>query len=200
MKKAALVFALMLLMIGAQAAICGEMKIGITGGVNIASLAGDDVEDLDSRTAAYFGGFLEFPVTPLLSFQPELLYTMKGATESVEGTDVTYKLDYIEVPMLLRVNVPMQGNIMPFVVAGPGIGFNTTAKVEADGQEEDIEEIKGMDFGLIFGGGLGFPVSDGRYTISLAVRYELGLTTIDDSDEEADVKNRAVSIGAGLSF
>jgi hypothetical protein len=202
MKKAAVFFGLVFIVIWAQAAMCGEMSIGVTGGVNIATVAGDDADDWDSRTAPFFGGFLEFPITPLVSIQPELLYTMKGATSTdEEGCDVTAKLDYIEIPILLRVNVPMEGSIKPFLVAGPGLGFNSTAKMEYDGEEEDIEDVKSMDFGLIFGGGVGIPVGgDGSYMVSLFARYELGLTTIDDSEEEADVKNRAISIGAGIGF
>ena len=201
MKKAAVVFGLVFLVIAAQAAMCGEMTIGVTGGVNIAKVAGDDVDGWDSRTAPFFGGFLEFPITPLMSIQPELLYTMKGATSTdEEGCDVTAKLDYIEIPVLLRVNIPMEGSIKPFVVAGPGLGFNSTAKFECDGEEEDIEDIKSMDFGLIFGGGVGIPVGEGSYMISLFARYELGLTTIDDSEYDEDVKNRAISIGAGVGF
>ena len=200
MKKIGFVFGLVLVIMAAQAAICGETTIGVTGGVNIASLAGDDVEGWDSRTAAYFGGYIEYPFTPLFSLRPELLYTMKGGTTSEEDVDVTAKLDYVEIPVLFKVNVPMEGNIRPFAVVGPGIGFNTGATWEADGHEEDIEDVKAMDIGLIFGGGVGFPVGGGRYTISLIVRYELGVTTIDDSDEEADVKNRTISIGAGLGM
>jgi hypothetical protein len=201
MKKLAVVFVLMFLAIGTEAAFCGEMSFGVAGGVNIANVGGDDAEDWDSRTAFYFGGFLEYPVTPLFSLQPELMYTMKGATTTMMDVDVTAKLHYVEIPLLVRVNIPMEDGIRPFLVAGPGIGFNTSATMEADSHEEDIEDVKGTDFGLIFGGGVGIPVGgEGRYVIYISARYELGLTTVDDSDEEADIKNRVISFGAGLGF
>jgi serine/threonine-protein kinase len=55
-------------------------------------------------------------------------------------------------------------------------------------------DVKIMDFGLIFGAGVEF----GKITVD--ARYNLGLTTIDDSEEEADVKNSVISIMVGYSF
>jgi hypothetical protein len=198
MKKTSVVFGLVILTIGAQVAMCGEISVGITGGLNIATVRGDDVENWDSRTAAFFGGFVEYPFTPVVSIQPELLYTMKGASQTDDGDKATAKLNYVEIPVLLRVNIPMEGNVRPFLVAGPGIGFKLSSKVEVNSHEEDIEDVKGTDFGFIFGGGVSFPV--GNYMMSVAARYELGLTSIDDSEDEDDVKNSVISIGAGLGF
>jgi len=198
MKKTAVVLGLVILTIGAQAAMCGKASVGITGGINIATVRGDDVEDVDSRTAGFFGGFVEYPFTPVVSIQPEFLYTMKGASDTYNGYKVTVKLNYVEIPVLLRVNIPTESNVKPFLVAGPGIGFKVSSKSEVNSHEEDIEDVKGTDFGFIFGGGIGFPV--GSYMMSVAARYELGLTSVDDSEYEEDVKNGVISIGAGLGF
>ena len=162
----------------------GYAGFGATGAINFAKLTGDDVEDVDSRTAIAGGIYLVFPVSPLLAFQGELLYAMKGGTVSgsdpeIGEYDFTFKLDYIEVPLLVRINVPTAGVMKPFLVFGPALGFNTSAKgkLEALGVsfETDLEDVKDFDIGLVLGGGVGFPLMG--YVASVGVRYEKGLST-----------------------
>ncbi len=52
-----------------------------------------------------------------------------------------------------------------------------------------------MDFGVAFGGSLGFPIAGGL-GLELDALYSLGLTTIDDGD----TKTRHLTIQAGLVF
>ncbi len=185
-----------------------QMQIGPRAGLNIANLAGDDAdflgESLDSRTGFNGGIFFMYQFSDLFAIQPEAYYTMKGATLSINSVDLTISLDYIEVPVLLKLVIPVKGsNIRPSIFAGPSVGFNTTAKVkvEADGEseEEDIkEDVKSTDFGLVFGGGIGFMV--GKNELGFDIRYILGLSSIDDSSDEVDLKNTAFSFNVYFGF
>jgi len=197
MKKTTVMFGLVILTIGAQAAMCGGASVGLSAGLNIATINESDY-DYDSRLGGYFGGFVEQPITPIFSIQPELMFTMKGAKTAESDMDITFKLNYWEIPVLLRANIPTDVGIDPFLVAGPSIAFNVTSKMESDSEEEVIPDIKGTDFGLIFGGGVGFPVGD--YVMSVVARYEMGLTSFDDSEDEFDVKNNVISVGAAFTF
>jgi Outer membrane protein beta-barrel domain len=184
-----------------------QPKLGIKAGGNIANLSGDDVENPDSKFGFAFGGFFEYQFSPLFAVQPEIYYTMKGATDKASVTggtvDITYTLDYIEVPILLKVVIPVQGSkINPSIFAGPFLGFNTTAKIKAEfqgqSQEEDIQDVKSTEFGAQFGGGIGFDV--GRNEVGFDIRYILGLTTLDDSAEKADVKTNAINFNVYYAF
>ncbi|MCU0344171.1 MAG: PorT family protein [Ignavibacterium sp.] len=184
-----------------------QMQAGLKAGLNIANLSGDDAGSPDSKTGFAFGGFFMYQFSPMFAIQPEAYYTMKGATEKMDfqGTtvDLTYTLDYIEIPVLFKFLIPIQGSgVKPAIFAGPFLGINTTAKVKAEyqgeSQEEDIEDTKSTEFGLQFGGGIGFPIGKGE--LGVDIRYILGLSTIDDSAAEADVKNNLINVNLYYSF
>lgn len=194
----ALVVALVL--VASQAFAAGAVY-GVKGGLSIANVHGDDAEDASSRTVGCFGGFVEIPITPMISFQPEALYAMKGSKDDEGENTCTTKLTYIEIPMLFKVNIPTSGGIKPFIAAGPEVAFKVSATWEGtEGGvdfDEDIEDIKGTDLGLIIGGGIGFPFMN--HTAMLEGRYDLGLTTIVDV-EDVDVKNNVISVLVGIAF
>jgi len=132
---------------------------------------------------------------------------MKGATDEEailgETATLTISLDYIEVPILFKVIIPIENSpIHPSVFVGPYVAFNTTAKQKleymGESQEADIEDVASTDFGLVFGAGLGFPV--GTNEVGVDFRYGLGLTSLDDSGEDLDIKNSVFNINAYFGF
>ena len=187
-----------------------QMMIGPKAGLNIASIAGDDADQilegqtLDSRTGFAGGLFFMYQFSNMFAIQPEAYYTMKGATYSESGADLTISLDYIEVPILVKFIIPIEGSaIKPSIFAGPSIGFNMTAKskVEFDGesQENDFkDDTKSTEFSLAFGGGLGFPVGNGE--LGVDIRYLLGMSTFDDSSDPWDLKNNVINFNLYYGF
>ena len=161
---------------------------------------------------------------------------MKGAKADVTNeflTDEGYgsltmkmKQDYIEVPVLIKYNIPTQGSISPNLFVGPYAAINVGSKLEwedvpaelegEDVPEGDIENAASIDFGLTFGGGLGFAVGP-KGKLTLDVRYTLGMTNIfddvdegdyevnkvymtDDDDKGLDFKNQDIRIMVGFFF
>lgn len=204
MKKLLVVlFAFALFSISAQA----QMQLGLKAGLNLANLSGDDISDTDARTGFAGGLFFTYQFNEMFAIQPEAYYTMKGATNSGTFEGITYeselKLDYVEIPLLLKFLIPIKDSgVRPTIFAGPSIGFNMSAKskVEAGGQtfEQDIEDVASTDIGLVFGGGIGFPVGNGE--LGVDIRYILGLSTIDDSSEKDDVKNGVLNFNLYYGF
>ena len=204
MKKVLLIIAILTFTLAVNA----QTHFGLKAGLNIANLNGSDAGNSDSRTGFLAGGFFAYDFSPMFSIQPEVLYTMKGAQqkENYLGQSVTYtlKLDYVEIPVLLKLNIPLApgSTVKPSIFAGPAIDFKVNSQVEAEsgGQtaSADLEDIKGTDFGLVFGGALAFDLSG--YDLGFDVRYTLGLTSIDDSGNDADIKNSAISIAAFFGF
>ena len=187
--------------------VFAQPKIGLKAGGNIANFSGDDAGNPDTKFGFAFGGFFEYQFSPLFAVQPEIYYTMKGGTDkgTISGTTVDYTLsyDYVEVPVLVKVLVPLRGsNVSPEIYAGPFIGFNTTAKVKAEANgtsaEADIPNVTSTEFGLQFGGGIGFGVGHGE--MGFDVRYILGLTSIDDSVNKYDVKNGVINFNIYYGF
>lgn len=187
-----------------------QMQIGPKAGLNIASIGGDDADQiledrsLDSKTGFCGGLFFMYQFSNMFAIQPEAYYTMKGATYSEGGGELTITLDYVEVPLLIKFLIPVEGsNIRPSIFAGPSIGFNMTAKskVEFEGESEENDfkdETESTEFSLAFGGGLGYMI--GKNELGIDVRYILGLNTFDKSSDPWDLKNNVININAYFGF
>jgi hypothetical protein len=173
---------------------------GLKAGVNFADVSLDP-EDPEfpccgMKAGGAFGAFLNVG-TPMVSFQPEFLYSMKGAKGSDTAEDARIRVNVIEIPLLLRADPMSESPVHPFVTIGPAISFRTSAKFEdPSGQEEDLEDtLKKTDFGMIFGGG----IAAGPATVE--ARYDLGLRDLnDDPSEDFSAKTRTFSILFGISF
>lgn len=188
---------LKILMVGAFAAmlVCPQtatagVKFGIKGGANIANVNGNFTDALGDwkSTVGFCGGiFLELNFGRVLTIQPEVLYTMKGADA---GTG-KLKFDYIEVPILLKLRIPT-GSLHPFIFAGPAFGFNLKAVL--DGVE--VHDMPTADYSAVLGGGLQL----GR-SIHIDARYTMGLQKLAIPDlDTIDLKNGVLSATIGLAF
>ncbi len=172
----------------------GMTSFGVKAGANFANISGDDVDDLSSRTGLYLGVLAEFGLTDLLAIQPELNFSMQGADLSEDGFEGSVKLNYINLPVMLKINVT-DGL---FFEAGPQLGFLMSADVEIDGEEEDIkDEIKNIDFGGNLG--VGYQLDNGLF---FNARYNIGLANINDFEDSEDFKNQnsVLSLGVGWIF
>ncbi len=189
---------------------------GFKGGMNIANLHGKDVKELEeemgvdlvSKMGFCAGGFITYNINDMFAIQPELLFTMKGvkAEEEVLGetVKVTMKVNYLEIPVLAKLSIPTPGNVRPSLFVGPSLAIKLSSKLKieyaGESEEEDIEELKSTDFGLVFGGGIDFGLGRGKLTVD--ARYTLGLTKVHEPEEgeEIDIKNGAISIMVGYFF
>jgi len=183
------------------------MQLGLKAGVNFANVTGDDADGTNSKTGFAGGIFFMYQFSSLFAIQPEAYYSMKGATDEQalfgETAELTVSLDYFEVPILFKVLIPIENSpIRPSIFVGPYVGFNTTAKAKleymGESEEEDVEDVNPTDIGLVFGAGIGFPV--GQNEAGVDFRYNMGLTTIDNSDDEFDIKNSVFNINAYFGF
>ena len=181
------------------AQVTGGFKIG----VNFADLSFEDEEgeqEFDSRTGLVVGGFVDVPVAPGFSFQPEFLYSQKGAkfTDDFDDTEFTIKYDVFQIPLLAKFNfgandAPVQG----FIVAGPALAFKTSAKITAEDdafEDEDLDdEVESFDFSGIIGAGVKFGMA------SVEVRYDHGFRNI-DSEDQAEIKTKTFSVLFGVGW
>ena len=173
-----------------------EVSFGAKAGLNLASITGEDTDDLDGRTAFHVGAIAEISISEKFSVQPELLYSAQGATLSEDGVDVDFKLDYINVPIIAKFYVAEGFSLE----AGPQLGFLINSEVEGEGVSIDIDEaVKGFDFGVNFG--IGYKLENG---LNFGARYNLGLTDGNDDPEffESDeaFKNGVFQISVGYFF
>jgi Outer membrane protein beta-barrel domain len=186
----------------AGTAMAQPAVFGVKAGINLATVTFDpepDEDVLDRRTGFVGGLFVVVPASDRLGFQGEVLFSQKGASEDGGAGDLA--LDYLEVPLLLRVGTasPLETSFHAF--AGPSIGLRLRARVTAetfDGETEDediADDVKGFDFGVVAGAGVNF----GRFTLD--GRYTWGLNNLNSlEDDEMKLRNRVFSIMAGVRF
>lgn len=179
------------------------INLGLKGGLNFANISSDD--DLDSRTGFHAGLVLDFSLPALpLGVESGLYYTQKGAEFTEEGITVTGKLDYIEVPLLAKINVGLSGPISPHVVIGPYAAYNVNAEFEASSgsvsfSEDLSDDTSDLDFGGI--AGLGADFNLGVTKVNVSARYSFGFSNINDSEfEQDDESHRIFMISAGIMF
>ena len=138
-----------------------------------------------------------------------LFFAMKGwklECEDEGGDDEIVKLNYVDINVLGKLTIPMEGNIKPCIFAGPYLGINISADYECGDEEAEIDNIKTMDFGMVVGGGVDFVMENGM-SIIVDVRYSLGMMNAfdlpDDAPDDAEepaVKNNAIIFMAGVGF
>jgi hypothetical protein len=199
--------ALVLPLLTAPVAAQNRPTVGVYGGVNFAKFGGDDVGDVETRTGFQAGAFASIPLGRIVSLMPGVAYSQQGTGVDIGGgVTGTFKLDYIEVPLLLKLAAPLQGSpkLRPYAVLGPAVGFEVGCKVKAQSGSQSAEvdcddptlglQTKPVEVGLHFGAGL--EVSQ----FFVGLRYQLGLTSLDDSGADADIKNRVLAIVAGYGF
>ncbi|MCL5031471.1 MAG: PorT family protein [Bacteroidetes bacterium] len=183
-----------------------NLRFGPTIGLNIATIGGKDASgSLTSKTGLYLGGFMTYQFSDMFALQPEVAYTMKGASSSGGGETNTWSFNYIEVPVLLKLYIPIAGTstIKPNIYAGPAFAFNVAANFEqtVNGQSTTTDmstAMKGFDMSIAFGGGVGFNVGSGL--LDFSVRYSLGMTSWDNSGKNYTLTNNVFSIVAGYGF
>jgi hypothetical protein len=182
---------LLIVSVASFATIQAQTKFGIKAGANLASLAGDDVDDAKMKIGFNVGGFAKIGLTESLSLQPELVFSAQGAKFEDEGDDVKYNLSYLNIPVLLQYNLPMGLNFE----AGPQIGFLVGAKAKQGDEKADVKDFfKSTDFSLALGAGYLT-----KANIGFNARFNLGLGNIADSDD-GDVKNSVIQVGVFYAF
>lgn len=90
-------------------------KFGVKGGVNFSNLYTDNADDENILTGFNIGLYAKVPVTNSISIQPEVCYTGKGAevvyNDVFASGTAKFKLNYIEVPVMLVANVTTNFNL-----------------------------------------------------------------------------------------
>ncbi len=184
--------------------VSAQKELGIHAGASIATFGGADAGSPNSRTGVNVGASLTLPVARLLGIQVGAGFVQKGATQSSGGVDVTLAVDYVEVPVLLRVGIPSSRAVSAHVLVGPAVAFQTSCKANgsAPGMSVSVDcsqigaDLQKTDVGAMGGVGLDL-AKPGRLTVSIDALYNVGLSSIVNG---ADTKNRAFTIQAGLGI
>jgi len=196
------------LVTGGAAPLAAQLRDHTFGGfvgLSLSKAGGADVGGESKLvTGTAVGGFLTLGFSRVLALEPQILMVEKGIKSEEGGLSATIKLTYIQIPLLAKLRFPMgpEGRMTGVLFAGPGVAYRVGCRLKlAQGGNElaggcdsdgEAESIRSFDSSMIFGLGADL----GRTTVSL--RYDLGLTKLDQSADANDIKNRALILLAGV--
>lgn len=189
---------LLLTLAVSSAAMAQGRTLGARLGASVATLDTDagSILDEENQTGLVAGVFYNRSLG-LLGYQVEVLYTSRGADF---GDDGSLDLTYIQIPALLKVNLPV-GMLQPGVFAGVAAALKVDCQVGDSDSCDDVEgvEVNDVDFNGVAGADLKYSlVGVGLW---LDGRYYLGLSDIGDFDDVVgDLKNRSWEFSAGLGI
>lgn len=192
-----------LALIGLAGTLTAQASFGIRAGAHIGKQTYDsDFADisLDSKVGLDLAILVELGISEIFAVQPELHYIQKGTKTDVFGTEVSTVLNYIDVPILGKLNF---GENVKFIVeVGPSFGYAISGKNKAGDDSEDIdfdeEGYERFEVSGVIGAGVSLPVMN-ESALFIDIRYILGITNIAE-DEDFSAKNTGFNIGVGIIF
>ena len=163
---------------------------GIKVGPTFAKFSSDAL-DFKTRTGMHAGLFVGGSRDQVLGLQTEFNWLRKNS-ETEAGQQI--RIDYLQIPVLLRLNGGSSSASGPAVygIVGPAIELKIADEIEGITLDDGFE---GADVSLVFGGG----VEVAR--IIIEGRYEKGLRRINKTFSDlSDIKTQAFTILFGVRF
>lgn len=194
MKKVLMIAAMMIATLSANAQNeLGQITLKPMAGINLATMTKTD--DSKMRVGLAAGIEAEYGLAEDFGVTAGVLYSMQGVKGKVSSVDITYKFDYI--------NIPIMANYYLFpgfaIKAGIQPGFKASAKVTADsGSSSASESLK--DYVKAFALSVPFGLSYEYQNFVLDARYNLGVTKAFKNDINTDSKHSWFTFTLGYKF
>ena len=168
----------------------GQLTIQPKVGVNIANIT--DADDADPRIGLAAGAEFEYGLTDNIGLSAGVLYSMQGVKTTIIDDDCTWKLDFLNVPILANFYVA-KGFAVKLGVQ-PGFKLSSKAKFKGSGGSKEVEVedgVKSVDLSIPVG------LSYQYQNIVFDARYNWGVTNIVD---DVDSKHSVFQITVGYKF
>jgi hypothetical protein len=196
-----------------------QVTVAVKGGLNLSTMVFSDeslsVQPKMNHPGFHVGGTVDIGLAGILSLETGTLFTSKGSRMSESYSNgIEYEMKqvmntyYLEVPVKARVSAEI-GNVGAYVAAGPyvGVGLFGKSKLETTlnghseeekediswGSDEEKDDMKRMDTGLTFGGGVELG------PVEIGVAYNLGLLNLSPFEEE-DFKFTNRNLGISVAY
>ena len=204
-KAAVFVVVLACLAVAGDASARKRWEFGLKGGLNVAGLYGSDADTIgtDTRSGVIVGAFVTMRLNEGVGIRLEGHYAQKGAKRKLPEGELTAKIDYIDLPLLVVFRREMtEDTFWLNMHVGPVLSFKVSAggEVSAGGSYagRDIDAItKDFDYGGAVGVGGAWNV--GRFDVVIDARYTVSFVSIDDTGDDLDFRNNAFSLLGGVA-
>ncbi len=127
--------------------------------------------------------------------------------DEFDDVEVNLELDCLEVTAHAGKSFPVADRVSVKLLAGPALAMRQSCRIVARTQEEEEtedcdedDELRETDLGL--GGGVRLQVDlSEEVGLTVGAHYTLGLLNVNEDDDfDLTMKNRALTLRAGLAF
>lgn len=181
-----------------------EVSFGIKAGGNLSNIIKTDGNDVktDFKPGFHAGVFVEIPVSQKLTFAPEVMYSQKGYKADRFGGSLTQTTNWIDVPILAKIDLAPQFNIF----LGPQVSFLTQTRNKFEGafgtvEQTTIENESNKFRKSIAGGVIGAGV-DITPKIGLSARYAYDFQKSNENGTltSPEFRNQVIQASLGFKF
>ncbi|MEO7444230.1 MAG: porin family protein [Ferruginibacter sp.] len=171
-----------------------SFHIGLKAGTDIHKIDGKSFKD-EFTFGYHAGAFAQIGITPTFGIQPEVMLSQVNADTSSSFSTV-YQFDNISKIQLKYLQIPILLNFNPnkFVSLQAGPQFSVLMDQNKNALKNGQAAFKSGDFSMV--GGLQLNISK----IRIYGRYVVGLSNINDIDNQEKWKNQTVSLGVGFAL
>ena len=173
---------------------------GFKGGLNLNKIEGRSFKD-EFKYNYFLGGFMQINITKKFGIQPELNFVQTTAEQSsditviyddlfLEGAQKKAKLDYLKLAGLLNIDIGPSQRVK--LQLGPQWGMLLDEAVDSLKTPKDI--FKKGEFSVVGGLMLQLPL------IHIGTRYEIGITNLNDIDNQDKWRNQAWQFFIGVTL
>lgn len=172
---------------------------GAKAGVNINKITGQSYKS-GFNYNYQLGGFLQFNFSDRFGLQPEINFVQSSSEFSDDATNIyddlfrdggqrKATLNYLEVPLLLNINVGISKRVK--LQVGPAYGGLLKQVVDS---LKAGNIYKSSDWSAIGGLWIQLPL------INIGARYKLGLTNLNAVDDQQKWKSQSIQFFIGATF
>lgn len=175
-------------------------RLSFTLGVSSTTLSTAVAVGATNRQSAVPGVELALPLTARVAVVPTLLVVRKGARFSTpRGHQQMLDWNYVELPVLLRVELPTRYHLTPFLSGGPALAYQTGCWIDDSVQPRatchaydraptsgGIPDRRRVDVSALLGGGITIPAAGHR--VRIGALYDHGLRRVNPA---VATRNRA---------
>lgn len=181
-------------------ALAAQAEFGVKAGASFGNIQNKGVfpGSLKTRTGLAGGLFLGYRAS-VIGVGVEALYAQRGARSDQSINDQWTRLDYVDIPAYVKVNIPTPG-IRPFIYAGPQVSIEVKCRTANGAAACPTGGRKKTDYAGVIGGGVRLGGSsvgltlEGRYVYGLS---DLKLSTVTSN---ASYKNRTFMLLVGIGL
>lgn len=176
-------------------------------GLNLSNYWGN-ADGMSFKPGIAAGAFLMYSSLNHFGISADVLYSQRGTKYDNGVIKFTQRVNYLEIPVVARYFLTLNGNFRPNIFVGPSLGIKLNAK-RVDGSSaafngENSNDFRNLDLGATGGFQLNWGTGNRQHFL-IDARYNLGLSDVQTNlpnlwGTRSSLQNSTITIALGYAF